>query len=254
VHKNVASQNVLVYAYDKAAREAKTGDAANITAYISLDGGASTVSDDVNPTELNATDLPGMYRFDLLQAETDCDMFLIVAQSSTPDIQIEPVIIYTEGTGLPAPTLPVDAVAVASEYVERYTGIGVTVADRVQIIEGGLSEYVFDRAPVNTLDTITDIRSGETVDLPEFTEEGRMYFDWYLPRGSYRVEYNAGYAGGALPDALTTIIAKMAADIVKLGSQGPFKSETIEGYSYTRADAEAVAAPYKSLLDLYVRY
>jgi len=95
LYKNVAGQICVVYAYDTANAEAKTGDAANITAYISKDGGAAAQTNDVNPTELDATNLPGLYAFGLTQAETNCDLFVLAPQSSTEDIDIEPVVIYT---------------------------------------------------------------------------------------------------------------------------------------------------------------
>ncbi len=93
--KNVASQKVAVYAWDSANSVPKTGDAANITAYISKDGGSVTVSNDANPTELDATNFKGWYLFDLLIGETDCDLFGISPVSATADIVIEPIMIYT---------------------------------------------------------------------------------------------------------------------------------------------------------------
>ena len=95
MYKNVA-QKLAVYAYDVAAADApKTGDAGNITAQISKDGGATNASNDVNPTELDATDAKGIYIFDLLQAETNCDLFILSAVSSTGSIRLDPVIAYT---------------------------------------------------------------------------------------------------------------------------------------------------------------
>ena len=96
LYKNVASQKIPIYAYDTANSEAKTGDAANITAQISIDGGTTAATNDVNPTELDATDAPGVYIFDLTQAETNGDLIILSAASSTADIQIEPFIGYTD--------------------------------------------------------------------------------------------------------------------------------------------------------------
>ena len=93
--KNVASQKVAVFAWDNAAGAAKTGDAGNISAQWSLDGGAPAVTNDVAPTELDATDAPGIYIFDMLQVETNGDLFVLCAVSSTTDIVLRPVIIYT---------------------------------------------------------------------------------------------------------------------------------------------------------------
>lgn len=99
IYKNVASQKVAVYAYDgttaAGSDPSKTGDAANITAKISKDGGASASTNDTNPTELDATNHKGIYLFDLTQAETNADMIVITADSSTANIILDPVVIYT---------------------------------------------------------------------------------------------------------------------------------------------------------------
>ncbi len=95
VYKNQAGQKIAVYAYDTSAGAAKTGDAANITAQISKDGGASAATNDVNPTELDATNHPGIYLFDMTAAETNADLIILTAKSTTPNINIEPVIINT---------------------------------------------------------------------------------------------------------------------------------------------------------------
>jgi len=107
MYKNVASQKVAVYAWDNAAGTSKTGDAAQITAQISKDGAATAATNDVNPTELDATDAPGIYIFDMEQAETNGDLIVISPVSSTADIVLRPVIIYTQ-------ILPPSAGAVAS--------------------------------------------------------------------------------------------------------------------------------------------
>ena len=95
-YKNVASQKIAVFAWDTNADEEKTGDAANITAQISKDGAATAATNDVNPTELDATDAPGIYLFDMTQAETNADLVLLFAKSATSDIKMEPVSIYTD--------------------------------------------------------------------------------------------------------------------------------------------------------------
>lgn len=94
--KNVASQKIHVYAYDSTTGAAKTGDANNITGYVSLDGTANAI-DDTNPTEVDSTNMPGIYAFDLAQAETNCNSFALYAKSSTSNIRIEPIIGFTTG-------------------------------------------------------------------------------------------------------------------------------------------------------------
>jgi len=95
VYKNVASQKIAMYAWDGASGEAKTGDASNITAQISIDGGSSGALNDTNPTEIDAVNHPGIYIFDLTQEETNGDLLNITPISSTNDVVINPIIIYT---------------------------------------------------------------------------------------------------------------------------------------------------------------
>lgn len=101
-YKNLAGQKIAVYAHDTSADAAKTGDAANITAQISKDGGETAATNDTNPTELDATDAPGVYLFDMTQAESNADLLVLAAKSSTSDILLDPVIIYTVPGGFKA--------------------------------------------------------------------------------------------------------------------------------------------------------
>lgn len=98
MYKNTASQKLAVYAYDAVDGDPVTGDAANITAQIAKDGAACAATDDTNPTELDATDAPGVYLFDLTQAETNANLIVVAAVSSTSDVRIDPAIVYTQPT------------------------------------------------------------------------------------------------------------------------------------------------------------
>jgi hypothetical protein len=89
VFKNVPGQHVIFYAFNITTGVAKTGDAANITAYRSLDGGTVTVLGDTSATELSSTHAPGYYMFDLTQAETNGDIVLYTAQSTTANIVVK---------------------------------------------------------------------------------------------------------------------------------------------------------------------
>ena len=93
--KNVASQKLAVFAWDNASGAPKTGNAAQISAQLSKDGGATAATNDAAPTELDATDAKGIYIFDMTQAETNADLVILSAVSSTADIDLQPVIIYT---------------------------------------------------------------------------------------------------------------------------------------------------------------
>lgn len=93
--RNVASQKVILFAFIPSSGAPKTGDAANLTAYVSKDYGTVTALTDSSATEFDATNAKGMYAFDLTQAETSADVLMFTGKSSTSDVSIVPVVIYT---------------------------------------------------------------------------------------------------------------------------------------------------------------
>jgi hypothetical protein len=104
--KNVAAK-FMVFAFDSTTNLPKTGDAANITAYVSKDYGTVTVLGDTSATEMDSTNAKGYYLFDAAQAETNADCLMVSAKSSTSNIVVvgAPAVIYTRPTtGWLAPT------------------------------------------------------------------------------------------------------------------------------------------------------
>ena len=95
IYKNVPGQKLAVWARNSS-YAGVTDDQANITAQISLDGGACAATNDTNPTQLDSTDTPGIYIFDLTQAETNADLIVVSPVSTTGTTIIEPVIAYTQ--------------------------------------------------------------------------------------------------------------------------------------------------------------
>ncbi len=88
MEKNVAGK-WIVFAYGlpnhaTLAGMPVTGDAANITANVRIDGAAANATDDVNPTELE----DGYYVFDITAAESNGDNILLTPQSSTANVQV----------------------------------------------------------------------------------------------------------------------------------------------------------------------
>lgn len=88
MQKNVASQKLIVYAFDSTTNLPKTGDAANLTAYVSKDYGAVTVLGDTSATEMESSNAKGFYLFDLTQAETNADTLLFSGKSSTANVVV----------------------------------------------------------------------------------------------------------------------------------------------------------------------
>ncbi len=87
----------IVYAYQDNGGanpgEPVTGDAANITANVYLDGGAANAVDDTNPTELGG----GLYVFDITPAESLADLIALSATSATANVNVigTPSALYT---------------------------------------------------------------------------------------------------------------------------------------------------------------
>lgn len=96
MQKNIAGQKWIVFAFDKTNNTPKTGDAANITANLRIDGGDANAVDDEHPTELE----DGYYAFDTTQAETNGNYLLICPVSSTENIQVIgcPAAVWTDQT------------------------------------------------------------------------------------------------------------------------------------------------------------
>ena len=81
MQKNVAGQKWTVFAFDKTTNDPVTGDAANITGNLRLDGVQNAI-DDTNPTETEE----GQYVFDITKAECNADMIAMAPSSTTPDV------------------------------------------------------------------------------------------------------------------------------------------------------------------------
>ena len=84
MYRNVAGQKWVVFAFDRQTSVPKTGDAANITANIRIDGGTANPIDDLNPAELEG----GYYIFDITQVETNGELVSIHPSSTTAYIQV----------------------------------------------------------------------------------------------------------------------------------------------------------------------
>lgn len=97
--KNTAAK-FMVFAFDTTTNTAKTGDAANITCYVSKDYGTVTVLADTSATEMDSTNAKGFYLFDAAQGETNGDCLMISAKSTTANIAVigAPAVIYTRPT------------------------------------------------------------------------------------------------------------------------------------------------------------
>lgn len=100
IYKNIGSQKLAVYAYTVADGAAKTGDAGNITCYLSKDWGGAAAVTDTNPTELDSTNMKGWYVFDLAQAETNAEVLVFAPVSATAGVVVDQVQVFTQDAAI----------------------------------------------------------------------------------------------------------------------------------------------------------
>jgi hypothetical protein len=102
LYRNIAGQGLYLYAHDTLLNQPKLGDAANITGVLSKDGGVGIpFTHNVNET------INGLYWQPLTQEETDAAAFAASWTSTTANVQIDPVIGYTEVSTAPSYIHPV---------------------------------------------------------------------------------------------------------------------------------------------------
>jgi hypothetical protein len=133
MQKNQAGQSITMLAIDTATGKPKTGDAANLTAYISKDDGAVTALGDTSATETSATNAKGLYTWSLTQAETNAGKLVFSGKSATANVELIPVTVYT--------TSEIDAAAIAvavrSELAVELARIDVAISTRTGGGSGG---------------------------------------------------------------------------------------------------------------------
>ena len=95
MYKNVAGQKIAIVAYNQNTGARVTGDAANLTAKISKDGGAGNALATTAATEVDAPDNPGVYTFSISQTESNADLVVLSVVSATANVVIDEVVIYT---------------------------------------------------------------------------------------------------------------------------------------------------------------
>jgi hypothetical protein len=133
MRKNQSGQAITMLAIDTATGKPKTGDAANLTAYVSKDDGAVTVLGDVSAAEIDATNAKGLYTWTLTQAETNADKLVFSGKSVTGNVEIMPVTAYTTSEINAAAF----AVAVRSELAVELARIDVAISTRTGGGSGG---------------------------------------------------------------------------------------------------------------------
>jgi len=158
--KNVASQSICMFAFTTTTGVPKTGDAANITPYITKDFGAVTALTDTSATEMDATNAPGWYKFDVTQTESNADAILFTAKSATANISVVGQFVYTTPASFTAFVTPTGAAVNATQLA------GQTIT-----ASGGVT------FPAATLASTTNITAATGVTLTATTGLGNQTAD-----------------------------------------------------------------------------
>lgn len=135
--KNVATK-IALFAFDTTTGAAKTGDSANLTAYVSKDYGAVTVLGDTSATEMDATNAKGWYLFDVAQAESNADALLFTAKSSTANVSVVGQYIFTTPNRFS--TLVIDAAGLADANMVKAGPTGSGTAQTAGDIIGDTND------------------------------------------------------------------------------------------------------------------
>lgn len=163
MQKNVASQKVIVYAYNKLTGAAVTSDSGNFAKVVSKDG-AALGGGGGSFTELSL----GYYVYAPTTAETNCDLFLLVTTSSTANVVIDDVVIYTRvDDSIETKLDTVDGI-VDNILVDT----GTTLDAAIAAVKVNVDAILVDTSmtldgKINTIDTIVDsilVDTGTTLD------------------------------------------------------------------------------------------
>ena len=163
MQKNVASQKVIVYAYNKLTGAPVTGDSGNFTDLVSKDG-AATGGGGGTFSEVGV----GYYAYATTTAETNCDLFLLATTSSTANVVVDDVIIYTRVDDSIVTKLDVVDGIVDSILVDT----GTTLEGKIDTIDGIVDAILVDTGTtldgkIDTIDGIVDnilVDTGTTLD------------------------------------------------------------------------------------------
>ncbi len=137
-----------LFAYDYSTGGPKTGDSANLTAYVKKDSGSLTVLGDTSATEVSSTNAPGWYEFDLTQGETDAVDLVFTGKSSTANVVV---------VGFRTTTVPANFALASIDSSGRVDVGKVEGADATDTIRDAVQEGTVLRGTVTTGGTTTSV-------------------------------------------------------------------------------------------------
>lgn len=223
--KNTAGQKWTVFAFDETDNTAKTGDAAQITAKVSIDGAAGTVTTDANPTEIE----DGYYAFDIDADETNGDYLVMLPDSSTANIQV---------IGCPAgvwTTFPVESTDSGSTQIARVGADGDTLEDLSDEIAAVKAETVLILEDTGTTleNRQVTIATDTTTDIPALIATAQADLDTITGGSGVLIDTDAVDADALKTDAIDLIWANAMSDLAQGAPSSTASALTALNYLYT---------------------
>lgn len=240
MYRNIAGV-VEFLAVDTATGLPKTGDSANITAYVSIDGGTVTALGDTSASELSSTNAKGVYRFDVTAAETNGTNLLFSAKSSTSGIELEPLEVWTKTPPLARGTAQAGAAGTITLAAGESSVTDFFKQARVKIIAGtGIGQARLITAYNGTTKVATLNRNWAT--NPDNTS---IYEVWDAESADpvnvdATISSRSTYAG-ADTSGTTTLLSRLGSAITLSGGAvtvGTNNDKT--GYSLSAAGTQAI--------------
>ncbi len=268
MQKNVAGQRWPVFAFGGAGHanegEPITGDAANITANLRIDGGAANAVDDTNPTELE----DGYYYFDITQAESNGDSIVICPESSTANVEVIGVpgaawprqadsLVATAASIAALNDAPaVSAVAIRTEIDSNSTQLAAIVADTNELQTDdipGLIAALNDAPAVSAVAIRTEIDSNSTQLAAIVADSNELQTDWANGgRLDLILDTAAASSGGGIGAALTTTIATLASQTSFTLTAGSADDDAYNGWVLVVTDQSTSTQKALGVIEDYV--
>lgn len=208
MQKNVASQKLILFAFTPADGLPKTGDAANITPYVSKDYGAVTAITDTSASEMDATNAKGYYLVDLAQAETNADTLLFSAKSATAGV----VVIASPATVFTTPaSFSSDVVQTGDSFVRLGAPAGASVSADIVTLDNFIDTEMAATlaAAVAILAMLDDARAEPGQGAPPVNPDAMTKLD-YIYKSWRNLKTNDGTTTKLFADDGVTVDQKQA--------------------------------------------
>ena len=236
-----------------------TGDAANITANLRIDSGASSALTDVNPVEQGN----GYYVFDITSGESGGDLLLLLPESSTTDVQViaAPGVIYTRPPNFNALGIAADgdisgnvdgsvasvASAVetdsASRTASKATGFSTFDPTSDTVVNVTNVTNNADMRGTDSANTATPDNAGIATLVTQVGTAGAGLTNINLPNQTMNITGNVSGSVGSVVATVSADVLSLDGDVVSLGN---LKS-TYDGSGYADDAAPATQAQISKL-------